>query len=71
KALRKTRRLDNPCPNIKDNQLPGNIGTGIRSEATVKSEKKIIVISPFKFIPSLIDVFVDKKNNNKPYCFFV
>ena len=34
---------------IKNSQLPGNIGTGIRREATVNNEKKVIVINPFKF----------------------
>ncbi len=46
--------LVNPCPIINDNQLPGNIGTGIRREATVNSEKKMIVINPFKFYSSIL-----------------
>lgn len=45
--------LVNPWPIIKDNQLPGNIGVGIRREATVNSEKKISVINPFKFYSSI------------------
>jgi len=54
KALRRTKMLVNPWPIIKDNQLPGNIGIGIRREATVNSEKKMIVINPFKFYSSIL-----------------
>jgi len=53
KALRSKRMLVNSWPIIKDSQLPGNIGTGIRREATVNSEKKIMVINPFKFYSSI------------------
>jgi len=45
--------LVNPWPIIKDSQLPGNIGTGIRREATVNNEKKIMVINPFKLYSSV------------------
>ena len=53
KALRRAKMLVNPWPIVKDSQLPGNIGTGIRREATVNSEKKMIVINPFKVYSSI------------------
>jgi hypothetical protein len=55
RALNKAANVVNSCPSNIISQLPGNIGTGIRSEPIVKIEKKVIIISPFKFIPSLID----------------
>lgn len=45
--------LVNPWPIIKVSQLPGNIGTEIRREATVNNEKKIMVINPFKLYSSV------------------
>ena len=45
----------------EQNQLPGNKGTGIKSDATAKSEKKTNMISPFMFIFDL--VFVLCKGN--------
>jgi hypothetical protein len=53
-ALKRIEIKKIPFPNNEDNQLPGNIGTGISIEAIVKIEKKAIINNPFKFIPSLI-----------------
>ena len=39
-----------PCPIIEQNQLPGNMGVGINSEATAKIEKNAIIINPLMYI---------------------
>ena len=59
----------NSCPSNIDNQLPGNIGTGIRSDPIVKIEKKAIINKPFKSIPSLSNHFFDEITNNKTFSF--
>ena len=53
------------CPSNIDSQLPGNIGTGIRSDPIVKIEKKVAIIKPFKFIHSLSNNFFEEITDNK------
>jgi hypothetical protein len=46
-----------PDPITAQNQLPGNIGVGIKSEATANIEKKAIIISPFTCIPTPYSIY--------------
>jgi hypothetical protein len=39
-----------PGPIAAQNQLPGNMGVGIKSEATAKIEKKANIINPLMYI---------------------
>lgn len=39
-----------PGPIAAQNQLPGNMGVGINSEATAKIEKNAIIINPLMYI---------------------
>ena len=41
-----------PCPIAAQNQLPGNMGAGIKSEANAKIEKNTIIINPLMCIPT-------------------
>jgi hypothetical protein len=48
------------------------MGTGIKSDATAKSEKKATnMIIPFMFISTRIRLLQEQLNHNKPCCFFV
>jgi hypothetical protein len=39
-----------PGPIAAQNQLPGNMGVGINSDATAKMEKNAIIINPLMYI---------------------
>jgi len=39
-----------PSPITEQNQLPGNRGVGIKSEATANIEKNAIIITPLMYI---------------------
>jgi hypothetical protein len=58
-------------PISAQNQLPGNKGTGTKSDATANSEKKTNMISPFMFISTRIRLMREQMNHNKRCCLFV